>query len=83
MSLDEAGRKRMHSTGSDLDRKYWVALLLYGVLAGLVWFTMGSGKILVAGKPVELKLVPMVVIGGFALRTMLARKAEKIRRSAE
>jgi hypothetical protein len=73
----------LHSTGSALDRKYWVALALYAVLAALVWFTMGEGKILVSGKAVELRLVPLIVIGGLALRTVLARQAEKIRRSGD
>ena len=75
--------ERLHSTGSDLDRKFWVALALYGVLAALVWFTVGEGKVLVAGRPVEMRLVPLVVIGGLALRTVLARQAERIRRGGD
>jgi hypothetical protein len=71
----------LHSTGSDLDRKYWVALALYGLLAALAWFTVGEGTVLVHGKPVELRLLPLIIIGGMALRTVLARHAEKIRRS--
>jgi hypothetical protein len=74
-------RESLKSTGSDLDRKYWVALALYGVLAALAWFTVGEGTILVHGKPVELRLLPLIIIGGMALRTVLARHAEKIRRS--
>ena len=73
--------KGMHSSGSELDRKYWVALGLYGVLAVLAWFTMDAGKVMVWGKPVELRLLPLIVIGGMVLRTVLARHAEKIRRS--
>ena len=73
----------LHSTGSDLDRKYWIALALYGALAALVWFTMDAGKILVWGKPVELRLVPLIVIGGLALRTVLALQADKIRHGGE
>jgi hypothetical protein len=69
--------------GSDLDRKYWVALGMYAVLGLLVWFTMDAGKFLVMGKPVELRLLPLIVIGGLALRTVLAHQAEKIRRSGE
>jgi hypothetical protein len=84
MNLHGAGQKRgiegLHSTGAELDRKYWVALALYAVLAALVWFTMGEGKILVSGRAVELRLVPLIIIGGLALRTVLAREAEKIRR---
>jgi len=68
---------------ADLDRKYWVALGMFAVLAVLVWLTMGDGSVLVFGKPVELKLIPLIVIGGMALRTVLARHAEKIRRAGE
>jgi hypothetical protein len=77
--LDRA-TKGLRSTGADLDRKYWIALALYVVLAGLVWFTIGEEKILIHGRLVELRLVPLVVIGGMVLRTVLARQAEKIRR---
>ncbi|MGA2278363.1 MAG: hypothetical protein ABSG00_12235 [Terracidiphilus sp.] len=83
MSLDRAEQKRgsgVKSTGPDLDRKYWIGLALYAVVAVLAWFTVGEGAILVYGKPVELRLIPLIVLGGFALRTMLAWQAEKIRR---
>jgi len=71
------------SAETDLDRKYWLALGMFAVLAVLVWLTMGDGSVLVFGKPVELKLIPLIVIGGMALRTVLARHAEKIRRAGE
>ena len=73
----------MKSAETDLDRKYWLALGMFAVLAVVVWLTMGDGSVLVFGKPVELKLIPLIVIGGMALRTVLARKAEKIRRDRE
>jgi hypothetical protein len=69
------------SAESDLDRKFWAALGMFAVLAVLVWLTMGDGSVLVFGRPVELKLIPLIVIGGMALRTVLARHAEKIRRA--
>jgi hypothetical protein len=82
-----AGDKRtvegLHSTGSELERKYWIALALYGALGALAWFTMDAGKVLVWGKPVELRLVPIIIIGGLALRTVLALQADKIRRGRE
>jgi hypothetical protein len=76
-------RKAVERTGDDLDKRFLVALVLYGVLALTVWFTMDAGKVMVMGKPVELRLVPLVIIGGMALRTVLARQAEKIRRSGD
>ena len=86
-NLELAAEKRrveeLHSTDSDLERKYWLALALYVVLAFLAWFTMGEGKVLVLGRPVELRLVPLVILGGLALRTVLARHAERIRSGGE
>ena len=78
--LTGAGLRGAKRTGSDLERRFPVALGLYLVLAVLVWFTMGEGKFLVMGRMVELRLVPLIVIGGLALRTVLARQAERIRR---
>jgi hypothetical protein len=76
-------RDRVQRTGSDLQKRYPIALALYAVLAVLVWFTMDAGKVLVMGKPVELRLVPLVIIGGLALRTVLAVQADRIRHNGE
>jgi hypothetical protein len=74
-----SGREGLKQPGGELARKFRVAMILYAILAVLSWFTL-DGKIPVGGRLVELKLIPLVIIGGFALRTMLAMKAEKIRR---
>jgi hypothetical protein len=66
-----------------LDRKFWVALALYAALAALAWFTLGEGRFLLFGKPVDLRLLPLIVLGGLALRTVVARQAEKIRRGGD
>ena len=73
----------MRSAGTDLDRKFWIALTLFGILAVLAWFTIGDGTFDVEGRPVQVRLVPLVVLGGLAVRTILARKAEKIRREKD
>jgi len=76
-------RKDLQDTGSNLDRKYWVALTLYGLLATLAWFTLGEGKFLFGNRLVDVRLLPLLVLGGFALKTVLARHAEKIRRDGD
>jgi hypothetical protein len=83
---DLAGKRVMaevSSSGSDTDRKFWVALALYAALALLVWLTMDAGKIPVFGRPVDLRLVPLIVIGAAAVRTVVARQAERIRRGTD
>jgi hypothetical protein len=82
MGIDPENGK-LDGSGADLDRKFWVAMVLYAVLAALAWFTMGEGSTLVYGRPVDLRLVPLIVIGGLALRTVLAQQAERIRRQGE
>jgi hypothetical protein len=77
-TLDRA-KKGLQSSGSDLERKYWPALALFAVLGLLVWFTIGDGAVTVFGRPVEIRLVALLVIGSFALRTVLARQADRIR----
>ena len=72
----------MAEQGGALEKKFRVALALYAVLAVLSWFTLDA-RIPVGGRLVELRLVPLVILGGLALRTMVAMKAEKIRRGDE
>ena len=67
-------------TGSELEQRYPIALLLYAVLAVLVWFTVGGGTIIVFGRPIEMRWIPILILGTFAFRTMLVRQADKIRR---
>jgi hypothetical protein len=66
----------------DLGRKFWIAMAMYALLAVVSWFTL-DGKIPVGGRLVELRLFPLVIIGGLALRTVVAMKAEKIRSERE
>ncbi|MGD0940579.1 MAG: hypothetical protein ABR905_12810 [Terracidiphilus sp.] len=81
--MQPSERESLQGAGSELDRKFWVALVLYGVLAALAWFTLGDGTILIKGNPVELRWFPLLVLGGMAFKTVLARQAEKIRRDGE
>jgi hypothetical protein len=79
----DLSREESKRSGSDLAKRYPVALVLYAVLGVLVWFTMDAGKVLVWGRPVELRLLPLIILGGLALRTVLALKADKIRRGGQ
>jgi hypothetical protein len=67
----------------DRDRKFWIALGLYGILAAAIWFTLGEGTVFAFGRPVEIRLIPLFVIGMFVFRTYVAREADKIRRRSE
>jgi hypothetical protein len=74
-----SGREDLKRSGQELDRKFRVAMVLYAILAAVSWFIL-DGKILIGGRLVELRLIPLLIIGAFALRTVVAMKAEKIRR---
>jgi hypothetical protein len=70
----------LHSHGADLERKFWPAMALYAILAVVAWFTLGEGSLVVQGRPVEIRLLPIFVFGMMAFRTVLARQADRIRR---
>ncbi len=70
-------------SGQSVERKFWIAHGLYGILAVLIWFTLGEGTVLAFGRPVEIRLIPLFVLGMFVLRTWVAREAHKIRQRAE
>jgi len=71
------------STGAEVERRYWMAMAAYAILAGLAWWTIGDGAVLIQGKPLEVRWVPVAVMGVFALRTALARQADRIRREKQ
>jgi hypothetical protein len=72
----------MADPGRSLEKKYRVALILYAGLAILSWFTLDA-RIPIGGRLVKMKFIPLIIIGGFALRTMVAMRAEKIRREKD
>ncbi len=72
----------MAEPGTSLDKKYRIALALYAGLAILSWFTLDA-RIPIGGRLVEMRFLPLIIIGGFALRTMVAMRAEKIRREGQ
>ncbi len=66
-----------------LDRKYRIALALYVVLAVLVWFTIGEGRVEVFGKLIEMRWIPIFVLAMLVFRTVVAMQAERIRRGGK
>ncbi|HTJ29358.1 MAG TPA: hypothetical protein VL346_02595 [Acidobacteriaceae bacterium] len=61
------------------ERKFWIAMGMYAVLAVVVWFTLGEGTTSVLGRRIEIRWIPLFVLGTFVFLTYIAREAEKIR----
>ncbi len=78
-----SGVDRGKRAGSELEKKYPVALAMYAVLAVLVWFTVGEGSVIVMGRPVQVRLIPIVILGLFSFRTYVAMQADRIRRGKD
>ena len=79
---DAAGRRveQLDEAGQELERKYRIALVLYAVLAVAAWFTIGGGSMPLFGKMIEIRWIPIFILATFAFRTVMARKADRIRR---
>ncbi len=76
-------REEQQETRTELERKYGIALALYVVLAVLVWFTIGEGKVPVFGRLIEIRWVPIFILATFAFRTVMAMQADRIRRGKD
>jgi hypothetical protein len=82
----EAARRReerLGSKGAELERKYPIALAMFVVLAVVAWFTVGQGNVMVLGRPVQVRFIPIVILGLFAFRTYVAMQADRIRREKD
>jgi ABC-type long-subunit fatty acid transport system fused permease/ATPase subunit len=66
-----------------VNQKFWVSLLLYALLAVVIWFTLGEGTTFVFGRSVQIKLIPLFILGTFVFRTVIAHEADKIRRRGD
>ena len=62
----------------DIKRRFRISLIAYGVLAFMIWATLRGALIVVNGHSVNLEYVALVVVGLFALKTILHWKAEQI-----
>ena len=67
---------------ASLDRKYWIALGLYVVLAVLAFWTIGEGTVVVFGRQIGIRWIPVFILGTFAFRTYVAMQAERVRRGS-
>jgi hypothetical protein len=71
------------SAESKTERKFWSAMGMFAVLGVIIWFTVGADKVDVFGRQIEMRWIPLFVIGTFAFRTYMAREADKIRRRSQ
>jgi hypothetical protein len=74
--------ERLGSKGPELERKYWIALGLYAVLAVLAWWTIGDGTVAVFGRQIGVRWIPVFILGTFAFKTYVAMQADRVRRGS-
>jgi len=63
----------------DQNKKFWIAMALYAVLALLAWMTLTSHGLQVAGNGISLRGLVLILLGFFAARTVLHWRADRIR----
>jgi hypothetical protein len=66
-----------------LERRYYTALVVYALLGALIWFTLGDETLHISGREIKMKVLPAVIVAGFALKTILHRHAERLRAEGE
>ncbi len=64
-------------------KRFYVAMALYAVLALLVWLTMDNTAVPVGGGRISLRGLTFALLAFFAARTVLHWNAERIRTEKE
>jgi hypothetical protein len=67
----------------DQQKRFYVALALYAVLALLVWFAMDGSSVPVGNGQVSIRGLTYALLAFFAARTILHWNAERIRAEKE
>jgi hypothetical protein len=60
-------------------KRFYVALAIYAVLAGLIWVTMEDVPLPVGNSQVGIRSLTLIVLALFAVRTVLHFRADQIR----
>ena len=60
-------------------KRFYVALAIYAVLAVLIWVTMEDVPLPVGNGQLGIRSLTLIVLGLFAVRTVLHFRAEQIR----
>ena len=55
-----------------MNRRLIWALLAYALLAALAGYTLGDASFLVGDRRVEMRVAVWIMLGGFALKTLIA-----------
>ena len=67
----------------ELQKRFYIALAIYAVLALLVWKTMSDVPIPVGNGSVSIRGLTWAILAFFAVRTFLHWRAEQIRAERE
>jgi hypothetical protein len=67
----------------DQQKRFFVAMGAYAVLALLAWFVMDASTVPVGSGQIGLRGLTLILLGFFAARTILHWKADRIRARKE
>jgi len=67
----------------DQQKRFWIAMGIYAVLAILVWLTMDGSSVPIGNGQVSIRGLTFALLGFFAVRTILHWNAERIRAEKE
>jgi len=64
-------------------KRFYIALAVYAILGCLAWMTMSSAPLPAGNYRLSMRLLTVMILAFFALRTLLQWKAERIREQDE
>ena len=58
------------------EHRFFVSLVLYAVILLLIWTTISFAPVVIAGRIVDIRWIPTLIVGMFAAKSWIHRQRE-------
>ena len=61
-----------------MQKRFVIALVLYAAILLLVWTTISYAPVVIAGRAVDIRWIPTLIVGMFAAKSWVHRQRERL-----
>jgi hypothetical protein len=67
----------------EIEQRFRISIVAFAILIAMVWLLMKPTPVVIAGRGVDVRWLPTLILGMFAFKAYIHRQAERIRAEDE